>query len=473
MPELPEVETVVRTLEHKIQGRRIEEVDVLWKNIIFGMNQQEFQNSLKGQRFNSFGRRGKFLILGMDDYNLVAHLRMEGKFYVYRETTKPDKHTHIIFKLDKGELHYNDVRKFGRFYLYRKDQTMEAISKLGFEPFDEELTEFKLKKYCRNVSTPIKTQLLDQEMIAGIGNIYANEICHAVNIDPCRPACLISLNKWKEIIEASRNILRAAIKQGGTTIRSYTSSLGVTGLFQINLKVHGKKGEQCPECGTVIEKISLNGRGTYFCPNCQKARPVLAAVSGNIGSGKSTVCAMIREKGYTVLSCDAINAELLKHDSTIEALSKIISCKKEEFSKDVLRGRIFSDANIRKEVEDYLHARIWDTIMDEYENHCTEKALFVEVPLLFETDWYRRFDLNILVRSDREDITERLKQTRQMSQQDIDRLLGIQKDDSQKAELCDIVIMNDSTLPKLSQRVEKMLSSIVKLYKNSGESNGD
>ncbi|MBR0230097.1 MAG: dephospho-CoA kinase, partial [Erysipelotrichaceae bacterium] len=149
------------------------------------------------------------------------------------------------------------------------------------------------------------------------------------------------------------------------------------------------------------------------------------------------------------------------------------SCKKEEFSKDVLRGRIFSDANIRKEVEDYLHARIWDTIMDEYENHCTEKALFVEVPLLFETDWYRRFDLNILVRSDREDITERLKQTRQMSQQDIDRVLGIQKDDSQKVELCDIVILNDSTMAKLSQRVEKMLSSIVKLYKNSGESNGD
>jgi len=473
MPELPEVETVVRTLEHKIQGRRIEEVDVLWKNIIFNVTEQEFQNSLKGQRFNTFDRRGKFLIFGMDDYNLVAHLRMEGKFYVYPESSKPDKHTHIVFKLDKGELHYNDVRKFGRFYLYRKDQAMEAISKLGYEPFDEDLTDIKLKMYCRNVSTPIKTQLLDQAMIAGIGNIYANEICHAVKIDPCKPACLVSLNKWKEIIDSSRNILRAAIKQGGTTIRSYTSSLGVTGMFQINLKVHGKKGEECPECGTVIEKISLNGRGTYFCPNCQKKGAVLAAVSGNIGSGKSTVCAMIRDKGFTVLSCDAINAELLKQDSTIEALSRIISCSKEKFSKDVLRDRLFSDAHIRKEAEEYLHARIWDTIMDEYEKHCTEKVVFVEVPLLFETDWYRRFDLNILVRSNREDISERLKQTRQMSQQEINRVLDIQKDDSSKADLCDIVIMNDSTIAKLGQRVEKMLNSIVKLYKNSGESDGD
>ena len=464
MPELPEVETVVRTLETKIKGRRIESVNVRWKNIVFNMLAEEFEEQLKGQTFNTFDRRGKFLIFGMDDYNLVAHLRMEGKFYVYPQSETPNKHTHVIFKLDKGELHYNDVRKFGRFYLYRKGEPMEAVEKLGFEPFDEKLTAEALKKYCRNVTVPVKTQLLDQNMIAGIGNIYANEICHEVRLDPFRPACFISLNKWEEIIAAARRILGAAIKQGGTTIRSYTSSLGVTGMFQINLKVHAKKGEECPDCGAIIEKTSLNGRGTYYCPHCQKAKPVLAAISGNIGSGKSAVCSLIRENGYTVVSCDAINAELLKQDETIRALSGIISCRPEDCSKHLLREKLFSDPEIKKSVEEYLHTRIWEIIMKEYEDHTDDKVFFVEVPLLFETDWYRRFDLNILVRSDKETIRNRLKENRNMSDEEIDRVLDSQIDDAQKEELCDMVIQNNSSLAKLGQRVEKMLNSVVRLY---------
>ncbi|MBQ1341277.1 MAG: DNA-formamidopyrimidine glycosylase, partial [Erysipelotrichaceae bacterium] len=139
MPELPEVETVVRTLEHKINKRIIKEVNVLWKKLIEYPDPDSFSALLKDQQFVSFSRRGKFLIFELTDFIMVAHLRMEGKFYVYPEHTEPLKHTHIVFVLDEGELHYNDVRKFGRFDLYRKDEPLECLESLGYEPFDERL----------------------------------------------------------------------------------------------------------------------------------------------------------------------------------------------------------------------------------------------------------------------------------------------------------------------------------------------
>ena len=201
MPELPEVETVVRTLENRINRRIIKRVTVRWPKIIDNVTAEEFENRLVGQQFVSFSRRGKFLLFELTDYMLIAHLRMEGKFYVHDEETNPDKHTHVIFVLDRGELHFNDVRKFGRLYLYAKNTDYSCLDKLGKEPWDETLTAEYLKKYCRGRSTAIKSQLLDQSMIAGIGNIYANEICFDVRINDEHPACFISRDKWEEIIK--------------------------------------------------------------------------------------------------------------------------------------------------------------------------------------------------------------------------------------------------------------------------------
>ena len=263
MPELPEVETVVRTLEHKINKRIIKNVNIWYEKIVAKPDAMTFSRCLTNQRFEKFDRRGKFLIFELTDYVLVAHLRMEGKFYVYPEHTEPDKHTHIVFVLDQGELHYNDVRKFGRFYLYEKGAELKALQSLGYEPFDENLNSEYLKSYCHLKKTAIKTQLLDQSMIAGIGNIYANEICFDVKLNPEHPACYISRRKWDEIIESTKKILNEAIAAGGTTIRSYTSSLGVTGMFQQNLQVHSRAGELC-ECGCEIVKCFVNGRGTYY-----------------------------------------------------------------------------------------------------------------------------------------------------------------------------------------------------------------
>ena len=462
MPELPEVETVVRTLEHKIAGRTIKNVRVLWPNLIAYPETEAFCRQLVNQRFCKFGRRGKFLIFTLTDYVLVAHLRMEGKFYVYPEPTEPVKHTHIVFELDQGELHYNDVRKFGRFELYARGESLAVLEELGKEPFDPSLTGEQLKRFCRKKKTPIKSQLLDQHMIAGIGNIYANEICHAVRLFPETPSCFISEEKWDEIIAATARILKEAIEMGGTTIRSYTSSLGVTGLFQQKLAVHGQVSKPCPDCGTEIVKKFVEGRGTYYCPSCQKARPIMAAVSGNIGSGKSTVMDLLAEKGYATVKTDELNAEVLQLRETKEHLAALYGCQPEEITKDVIRNTIYSDADLKKKTEEYLHGRIWEMVLAFAGKHQNEKVVFVEVPLLFEAGWNRRFDFNILVCASRQTISKRLQESRKMTKEDIERVLNSQLADTEKKDRCDWVITNDGQLAVLQASVEKLLAFIVK-----------
>lgn len=271
MPELPEVETVIRTLETQIMGSKIIDITVWWDKIIARPSIREFKDALIGQTFIKFDRRGKYLILHTNQYILIIHLRMEGKFYLESINSERSKHTHVIFKLDDNkELHYNDTRKFGRMYLYRKDEELTALSKIGHDPWDEELTAVYLKNAFSKRKTTLKQALLDQSIIAGIGNIYADEICFMAKLAPTKIVNTLSLNQCEMILVCTKTILKAAIKAGGTTIRSYTSSLGISGRFQLTLKVHTRANESCYECQNAIKKIKINGRGTYFCPNCQK-----------------------------------------------------------------------------------------------------------------------------------------------------------------------------------------------------------
>ncbi|MEG0177331.1 DNA-formamidopyrimidine glycosylase [Anaerorhabdus sp.] len=270
MPELPEVETVLRTLEHQIQKQKIIDIDIRWDRIVQGDN-DEFKQTLIGQEFVDFKRRGKYLLFIMNDCILVSHLRMEGKYFYVDKDTPVDKHTHVIFKLSNNlELRYNDTRKFGRMEILPKDTDLDTFKNLGYEPWDERLTSAYCKSVLRKRTGPIKGALLDQSFIAGIGNIYADEICFKMGVDPRKACKKITKKNCEDLIIATREILQRAIECGGTTIRSYTSSLGITGLFQLEVYVHGKKDEVCPVCGTPIKKIRVATRGTYFCPNCQK-----------------------------------------------------------------------------------------------------------------------------------------------------------------------------------------------------------
>lgn len=267
MPELPEVQTVLDTLRYQIKDAKILDINVIYKPII-ASDLDEFMK-LKGQHFRDFKRRGKYLIFIMDDVILLSHLRMEGKYFLMDYDEPIGKHQHVIFKLDNGkELRYNDVRKFGRMEILPLDYDLSKLKDLGPEPFSDEFNHDYVKKYLAKQNKAIKEVLLNQSFVAGIGNIYADEICSAIKIMPTTIANKLNDEDIDNLISATREILNEAISAGGTTIRSYTSSLGVSGRFQLSLRVHTLK--KCPYCASEIVKIRVGGRGTYYCPLCQK-----------------------------------------------------------------------------------------------------------------------------------------------------------------------------------------------------------
>lgn len=274
MPEIAEVETVRNTLKERILNKKIKEVKVFYEPMIES-DLVSFKKNLIGASFIDIKRRGKWLIFETEHYYLLSHLRMEGKYFIKDKNEVKEKHEHVIFIFeDDTTLRYCDTRKFGRMDLVLKAdlENVESIKKQGLEPGDEQLTsEYLLKKF-KNKKLPIKTILLDQTIISGLGNIYANEVLFYAKINPLKPACNLTKDECEQIVVGSDIIIREAIRMGGTTIRSYTSSLGVTGRFQQNLKVHKREKEPCLECSTLIENVKVGGRSTYYCPMCQKEK---------------------------------------------------------------------------------------------------------------------------------------------------------------------------------------------------------
>ena len=273
MPELPEVETVKESLKCRLVGRKIKNVNILWDNIIAYPSKEEFIKDINDKIIIDIKRRGKFLLFDLDDYYLLSHLRMEGKYFFKNHDDEINKHEHVIFDLGNDEeLRYMDTRKFGKMYLIKKEDIdkIGPLKDLGLEPWDDNLiSEYLINKY-KNKRLPIKTVLLDQSIIVGIGNIYADEILFLSKINPLKKCNLLNKEECEKIIKYTREVLENAIKMGGSTIRTYSSVDGVHGLFQNELLVHGKDKGACPDCNNKIEKIRIGGRGTYYCPKCQK-----------------------------------------------------------------------------------------------------------------------------------------------------------------------------------------------------------
>ena len=273
MPELPEVETVRQGLKKLLLGRIIKRVCVYYDGIIEYPSVLEFTSNIENQKINDIDRFGKWLIFVLDDYYLLSHLRMEGKYFIKDASDELNKHEHVVFKLDDdSELRYMDVRKFGKMHLIPKDKIKDIgpLIDLGLEPWDKKLDISYLRDKYKNKKLPIKSVLLDQSIIVGIGNIYADEILFLAKINPYMRAMDLDDNDLFNIIKYTRKVLERAISEGGTTIRSYSSVNGVHGLFQQELNVHSREGEQCPSCGNKIVKVKIGGRGTYYCEKCQK-----------------------------------------------------------------------------------------------------------------------------------------------------------------------------------------------------------
>jgi formamidopyrimidine-DNA glycosylase len=277
MPELPEVETVRRTLNELVLNKQIDRVSVHLNRIIQKPEEPlEFALLLAGQTIQSVERRGKFLRFVMDDYTMVSHLRMEGRYGLYDQNDPLELHTHVVFHFTDGsELRYKDVRQFGTMHLFPKgsDLAEKPLNKLGLEPLDEAFTLEAFRGKVAGRSTKIKPLLLNQEYIVGIGNIYVDESLYLAGIHPEREASSLSPDELAALHEAVVQTLQDAVAAGGSSIKSYVNGQGEIGLFQHQLKMYGRKGESCYTCGQPIEKSVVAGRGTHYCPKCQPLTP--------------------------------------------------------------------------------------------------------------------------------------------------------------------------------------------------------
>ena len=256
MPEIAEVRTVARTLNKKIVGKKIIGIDLIYDKIIMG-DKNEFVDNLLNKKFDSVDNIGKWLIFKLGDYSFISHLRMEGKYFIKPTKEELAKHEHIIFHLDDGnDLRYHDTRKFGRMKLVLSKDVLkeEEIAKLGIEPDSNSLTKGYIYAKIHKSNLPIKTLLLDQTIINGLGNIYVDEVLFKAGIDPTRKGKTITLPECEKIKKHSKAIITKATECGGSTIRSYTSSLGVIGHYQDYLLVHTKAGQKCPKCGEIIRR---------------------------------------------------------------------------------------------------------------------------------------------------------------------------------------------------------------------------
>jgi len=275
MPELPEVETVRRTLEPNLLGKKINGIAVnLPKLIKIPQSDAEtFKGILVGGKFIDIKRRGKYLLFYMDNaWVLVIHLRMTGRLLYVNNKENIEKHTHLIFYLDDGnELRFHDIRQFGLIYLVPIHQLdlISGLKNLGPEPLNEEFTFSCLKEVLKGKKQKAKVFLLDQRCIAGIGNIYADEILFQAGIHPEKTVDNLTEEKRKALWQAVKDRLGAGVEHRGTSIKDYVDSYGKAGAFQHHLKVYGKAGQPCPRCGSQIERIKVGGRSTAFCPKCQ------------------------------------------------------------------------------------------------------------------------------------------------------------------------------------------------------------
>lgn len=274
MPELPEVETYIRELAPLLAGRVVVDAQVLWSRTIAFPDADAFAVQIAGQRFERFGRRGKYMLLGLESgLTLIVHLRMTGRLLVVDASAPVDLHTHVVMHLRDGDrLIFQDSRKFGRIWL--ASDPAPILAKLGPEPFDATFTGNALGAALSGRTASVKALLLDQSIVAGVGNIYADESLFRARIHPARPGGELDAGEVAALHKAIQEVLSEGIENAGSSLgasglQNYSRPGGVPGGFQEKFNVFRRTGQLCYQCGASIQRIVLAQRSTHFCPNCQ------------------------------------------------------------------------------------------------------------------------------------------------------------------------------------------------------------
>lgn len=272
MPELPEVEYVARQLRVELVGRGILSAHVSWARSIRNMDAREFETRVTGRTVTRIGRRGKHLLIFLDGGDvLVIHRRMSGNLY-FSPPAMEDAYTRVSFTLDDGcRLIYSDPRKFGRLALEAERDLDMVFADLGPEPLAPEFTPSVLAKRLAGARRAIKATLLDQSVVAGLGNIYADEALFRAGIHPLRAAGSLAPKEIAALHAGIRGALETGITYGGTTFGRHRDAYNEAGTNVEHLNVYRRAGQPCPRCGTPIQRIVVAQRGTHFCPHCQPA----------------------------------------------------------------------------------------------------------------------------------------------------------------------------------------------------------
>jgi len=274
MPELPEIETIKRVILPQIQGLTIQNIRISRPEVIAHPTAEEFCRLAAGQTISSMARRGKFLILHLQNKSrIILHLRMTGCLLVMPTDSEKEKHTHLVFQLGGGkELCFSDTRRFGRFWLIQdgEEDSYSGIGNLGIEPFDEAFTASYLQKHWEKRKKPIKECLLDQSVVAGIGNIYSDEILFRAGICPARPAGSLTAAEWERLAAVIPATLSYFIEKNQITPEDYLETKGRDYRNTPFLQVYGHGGEPCPVCGSILCRTVIGGRSSVSCPACQK-----------------------------------------------------------------------------------------------------------------------------------------------------------------------------------------------------------
>jgi len=392
MPELPEVETVRRLLEPRVKEKTIADVRVNYWRMIQS-DHDSFVSSLVGQTYDHIERIGKFLIFKFkSDLVLISHLRMEGKYLSLRNTDEDSRYARVVIEFNDGsKLCYDDSRCFGTMKLakeatYRSQAPLEGI---GPEPFVLKSGKHLFANVTRS-NRPIKELLLDQTILAGLGNIYADEVLYLAQVHPELPGKAVTLSEATRLVEFSKQVLQAAIDAGGSTIRTYQAAQGVDGRFQHALSAYGKAGEACPRCHGLMAKNKVKGRGSTFCPHCQINRtvPFIVVITGHMHAGKSTLLKLASERGYPTISSDAVVRDLYKEQANVDKVASLlkISFPEGKFDSHLVTETIISDKASKKRLEKWLHPLVKKHILS-WADRQTSAPLFVEVPLYYQAGW--------------------------------------------------------------------------------------
>lgn len=461
MPELPEVETVIKVLKPILINRVIKDIEIL-KGHIVQCDYDDFKHQLINHRIKNITRRGKYIIFHLsDDIVLISHLRMEGKYYDYSDNSY-SKYAKVIFHLDNGHrLIYDDSRGFGVMMLSDEAhyKSLDEIAKLGPEPFDKiDINDILMK--VKDSSTAIKSKLLEQTLFTGLGNIYVDEVLYLSHIHPQSEAKTLSYDDWNNIINNARKVLTKAISLGGSTIKSYHPGKDISGEFQNELLIYGKKDELCPNCHHRYIFSKTNGRGTTICLTCQHkhAKQLIVGLTGTIASGKSLVLYLFKKYGCSTISLDEMVAKLYLRKDITDKISQSLNIEfaNNVVDKKILREKLANNPKDKNKLEKIIFKEIKKELINTLK-HIHSPLVVVEAPTLFEANMEGMFDTLIIVESDKENTISRLKKRNPSSYKQL-QLINQHSKVTNNKDKAEFIIDNNSTVEHLDSRVKEIIN---------------